>query len=99
MSQVSGYRGEIVDEPKLPTRSFSGQINSPGFSQFPGQGPMMSGALPVGSVPPPMDAHVSSQFPGQDPAQYTQSFKPGISHSDSFGAAADYYQDTGQYNP
>lgn len=94
----AGYRGEIVDSPKSVQRSFSGQIGSDGFSQFPGQAgaPMMSGALPVGSHPPhpdDMDSHVQSQFPGQDPLQYTSSALPG---GHPFGAAADFYNDHGQ---
>jgi serine/arginine repetitive matrix protein 2 len=97
---VAGHRGEIVDSPKSVQRSFSGQIGSDGFSQFPGQAgaPMMSGALPVGShYPPPhpedMSSHVQSQFPGQDPVQYTSSALPG---GHPFGAAAEFYHDQGQ---
>lgn len=98
MPQAGGYRGEIVEEPKPLNRSFSGQINQPGFSQFPGQAgaPMMSGALPVASASLPMDPHVANQFPGQDPAQYSQPFMPGLSHTDSFGEAAEYYGDQGE---
>jgi serine/arginine repetitive matrix protein 2 len=101
LSQAGGYRGDIVDSPKSAQRSFSGQIGSDGFSQFPGQAgaPMMSGALPVGSGshgpprPKDMSSHVQSQFPGQDPAQYASSALPG---GHPFGAAADYYYDEGQ---
>lgn len=96
----AGYRGDIVDSPKQAQRSFSGQIGSDGFSQFPGQAgaPMMSGALPVGSHHPPphpedLDNHVQSQFPGQNPAQYTSSALPG---GHPFGAAAEFYNDQGQ---
>ncbi|KAH8725537.1 hypothetical protein GQ44DRAFT_707237 [Phaeosphaeriaceae sp. PMI808] len=100
-SQVGGYRGDIVDSPKQPTRIVSGQIASDGFSQFPGQAgaPLMSGALPPStpnfSRPPQgqMSSHVQDQFPGQNPAQYTSSTLPG---GDPFGAAAEYYQDQGQ---
>lgn len=109
-SQAGGYRGGIVDEPSRPRAddSFSGQIGSAGFSQFPGQvgAPMMSGALPAGSTPhtphiphtqypasPSMSSHVQDQFPGQDPVQYTSSALPG---HNPFGAAADFYNDQGQ---
>ncbi|KAF1835019.1 hypothetical protein BDW02DRAFT_568426 [Decorospora gaudefroyi] len=99
-SQAGGYRGDIVDSPTSMPRSFSGQIGSDGFSQFPGQAgaPMMAGALPVGSHAPSshadaMSSHVQSQFPGQDPAQYASSALPG---GHPFGAAAEYYNDQGQ---
>jgi serine/arginine repetitive matrix protein 2 len=97
LSQAGGYRGDIVESPKQPTRSFSGQIASDGFSQFPGQAgaPLMSGALPSPHTPsqPGMSSHVQAQFPGQDPAQYASSALPG---GNPFGAAADYYQDQGE---
>lgn len=97
-SQAGGYRGDIVDSPREPTRSFSGQIASGGFSQFPGQAgaPVMSGALPPSSphIPPgEMSSHVQDQFPGQDPMQYTSSALPG---RNPFGAAAEYYNDQGE---
>jgi serine/arginine repetitive matrix protein 2 len=96
-SQAGGYRGDIVESPKQPTRSFSGQIGSEGFSQFPGQAgaPLMSGALPSPHAPLPsgMSSHVQDQFPGQDPSQFASSALPG---GNPFGAAADYYQDMGQ---
>jgi serine/arginine repetitive matrix protein 2 len=81
-----GYRGDIVESPRQPTRSFSGQIASESFSQFPGQAgaPLMSGALPTPSRPShgEMSSHVQDQFPGQG--------------SSPFGAAADYYRDQGE---
>ncbi|KAF1848474.1 uncharacterized protein K460DRAFT_75248 [Cucurbitaria berberidis CBS 394.84] len=97
LSQAGGYKGDIVETPKPVQRSFSGQIAGEGFSQFPGQAgaPMMSGALPAGSLPPHtsnMSSHVQDQFPGQDPAQYAPSTLPG---GNPFGAAADYYNDQG----
>jgi serine/arginine repetitive matrix protein 2 len=96
-SQTSGYRGDIVESPKQPTRSFSGQIGSEGFSQFPGQAgaPLMSGALPSPHYPlqPGMSSHVQDQFPGQDPSHYASSALPG---GNPFGAAAEFYQDMGQ---
>ncbi|KAF2031041.1 hypothetical protein EK21DRAFT_33012, partial [Setomelanomma holmii] len=63
LSQAGGYKGDIVESPSQPTRSFSGQIGSEGFSQFPGQAGMSS--------------HVQDQFPGQDPAQFATSALPG----------------------
>lgn len=97
LSQATGHRGDVVESPKVATRSFSGQIRTEGFSQFPGQAgaPMMSGALPAGSQPHPgpMSSHVQDQFPGQDPAQFASSALPG---GNPFGAAADYYNDQGQ---
>lgn len=98
---TGGYRGGIVDEPRALDRSFSGQIGSAGFSQFPGQvgAPMMSGALPVGSTPhASLSSHVHDQFPGQDPVQFATSAMPGQSPNPfgPFGAAADFYNDQGQ---
>ncbi|KAH4200570.1 hypothetical protein HBI82_063540 [Parastagonospora nodorum] len=97
LSQVGGYKSDIVESPKQPTRSFSGQIGSEGFSQFPGQAgaPLMSGALPAPHTPSHsgIDSHVQAQFPGQYPAQFTSSALPG---GNQFGAAADYYKDNGQ---
>jgi serine/arginine repetitive matrix protein 2 len=96
LSTAGGYKGDIVESPKQPTRSFSGQIGSEGFSQFPGQAgaPLMSGALPSPHTPShsAMSSHVQAQFPGQDPAQFASSALPG---GNPFGAAADYYQDNG----
>ncbi|KAH7410171.1 hypothetical protein DE146DRAFT_341083 [Phaeosphaeria sp. MPI-PUGE-AT-0046c] len=97
-SQVGGYRGDIVESPRQPTRSFSGQIASDGFSQFPGQAgaPLMSGALPSphpSSSKPGMSSHVQDQFPGQDPSKFASSALPG---GNPFGAAADYYRDQGE---
>ena len=96
--QTDGYQGEIVEEPRVLDRSFSGQIGSEGFSQFPGQvgAPMMSGALPTGHqhpASPNMSSHVQDQFPGQDPVQYSSSAMPG---HNPFGAAAEFYNDQGQ---
>ncbi|KAF2747150.1 hypothetical protein M011DRAFT_64754 [Sporormia fimetaria CBS 119925] len=93
-----GYRGEIVDEPKLIERSFSDQIHTEGFSQFPGQpvASSMSTPLPVHSAPPAIDSHIASQFPGQTPTNFSQPFTPGLVHTNSFGAAADFYGDQGQ---
>lgn len=95
-SQVGGYRGDILESPNPVTRTFSGQIGSEGFSQFPGQAgaPIMSGALPLGSQPPHgMSSHVQDQFPGQDPVKFASSALPG---GNPFGAAADFYLDQGQ---
>lgn len=89
-SQAGGHRGDIVESPKPISRTFSGQIASDGFSPFPGQSgaPMMSGALPIGSL----GSHVDEQFPGMNPTTYASSKLPGRS---SFGAAAEYYNDNG----
>jgi serine/arginine repetitive matrix protein 2 len=89
-------RSDIVDSPVV-SRSFSGQIATQGFSQFPGQAgaPIMSGALPPSSQQAAggMSSHVQAQFPGQDPAQYASSALPG---GNPFGAAAEFYNDTGE---
>ncbi|OAL51999.1 hypothetical protein IQ07DRAFT_586335 [Pyrenochaeta sp. DS3sAY3a] len=96
-SQASGYRGDIVESPKPIQRTFSDQVSTSGFSQFPGQAgaPMMSGALPSGSQhhSDQMSSHVQDQFPGQNPSQYASSALPG---GNPFGAAADYYNDQGE---
>jgi serine/arginine repetitive matrix protein 2 len=82
------YRGDIVESPR-GERSVYGDV--------PTSGHMMSGALPSPGGPhPPMSSHVADQFPGQNPSQFTAPFMPGLSHSDSFGAAAEYYGDAGQ---
>ena len=43
-----------------------------------------------------MDAHVSSQFPGQDPAQFSAPYRPALNPTGGFGLAADYYGDQGE---
>ncbi|KAF2711491.1 hypothetical protein K504DRAFT_221552 [Pleomassaria siparia CBS 279.74] len=83
------YRGEIVDSPR-GERSVYGDI--------PTGGHMMSGALPTppAGSRPPLSSHVNDQFPTQNPAQFAAPYRPGIGHSDSFGAASEYYGDVGQ---
>jgi serine/arginine repetitive matrix protein 2 len=95
-SEAGGARPqEIVESPRGGTRSVSGQIESGAISPYvPLSGPpMMSGALPAGT----MSSHIQAQFPGQNPTQFTAPFMPpGPVHTDSFGEAADYYGDMGQ---
>ena len=43
-----------------------------------------------------MSAHVSEQFPGQNPTQFAAPYRPALSPGGGFGAAADYYGDQGQ---
>ncbi|EOA84751.1 uncharacterized protein SETTUDRAFT_41985 [Exserohilum turcica Et28A] len=71
LSQSDGYRGDIVESPKSVQRSFSGQIGTDGFSQFPGQAgaPIMSGALPVGANGPPLPSS-QQQSPSPQHPQY-----------------------------
>ena len=58
---------------------------------------MMSGGLPpISQSHSPMSAHVSEQFPGQNPAQFAAPYRPALSPGGVFGAAADYYGDQGQ---
>ncbi|KAF2201206.1 hypothetical protein GQ43DRAFT_44934 [Delitschia confertaspora ATCC 74209] len=102
----SGRTSTIVDDPSsIPTSrgveelmragpSFSTQVSTPGFTQFPGQvgAPSMSGVPPPIHPAHPMTSHVADQFPGQNPSQFTEPYMPGH----SFGAAADYYGDQGE---
>ncbi|KAF2687968.1 hypothetical protein K458DRAFT_332495 [Lentithecium fluviatile CBS 122367] len=93
-SEAGGSRPqEIVDRPRRGTRSVSGQIEGGGVVPYTASSgpPMMSGALPAGT----MSSHVPDQFPGQDPAQFARPFMPGPVHTNSFGEAAEYYGDMG----
>ena len=79
-------RGEIVDSPRAE-RSVYGDI--------PSTGSMMYSPLPA--VPSnPISSHLLNQFPNRVPSQFAVPYVPGISHADSFGAAAEYYGDTGE---
>lgn len=95
-SEAGGSRPqEIVDSPREGTRSVSGQPENGAMVPYSSSSgpPMMSGALPAGT----MSSHVQAQFPGQDPAQFAAPFMPGRpGHTDSFGEAAEYYGDMGE---
>lgn len=72
VTPTGGYRGDIVDSPKSPQRSYSEQMGSDGLSRFPGQAgaPMMSGALPVGTNG--LQSSSSSQYQNQPQPQQQQ---------------------------
>lgn len=71
---------------------FAAEIASPGFNQFPMQ--YDSSNIPGTSAPyhPPLDSHISQQFPGQLPDTTAQPYIP----LNPAGLAADYYNDQGQ---
>lgn len=71
---------------------FAAEIANPGFSQFPMQ--YDSAHIPGTTAPyhPPLDSHISQQFPGQLPETTAQPYIP----PNPAGLAADYYNDQGQ---
>ncbi|KAJ9648688.1 hypothetical protein H2199_000601 [Coniosporium tulheliwenetii] len=77
--------------------SFSAQVGASGFTQFPGQSGAPSFAPPSVRPSASMDAHVTAQFPGQDPASFSAPYRPPLAASEGGpGLAADYYGDQGQ---
>lgn len=77
---------------------FSAQVGAPGFSQFPGQYAGTNIGGPPSLQRPGASPLVSSQFPGQDPSQFSgPAFRPVRTASGTvYGLAADYYGDQGQ---
>lgn len=75
---------------------FAAEIANPGFNQFPMQydSANIPGNIPGASSPyhPPLDSHISQQFPGQLPETTAQPYLP----QNPAGHAADYYNDQGQ---
>lgn len=71
---------------------FAAEITNPGFNQFPMQ--YDSSNIPGTSAPyhPPLDSHITQQFPGQLPDTIAQPYIP----PNPAGFAADYYNDQGQ---
>lgn len=71
---------------------FAAEIANPGFNQFPMQ--YDSSNIPGTSAPyhPPLDSHITQQFPGQLPDTTAQAYIP----PNPAGFAADYYDDQGQ---
>ena len=86
---TGGKRSELGQPPK---RTFSNQVASSGFTQFPGQ---MDGVMPggfYGAPTPPqvMSASPQAQFPGQMPPLD----RPPLAITEGGpGLAADYYED------
>lgn len=97
---------EIVDEPARPrvgdvsarsSAAYDLPMASPTVSQYATQyGPSSAPQTPHGFER--MDAHVASQFPGQDPATgFSDPYRPPLSAQDGrTGLASDYYGDQGQ---
>ena len=79
--------------------SFSAQVGSAGFVQFPGQYDNPTSGFvggPTGSKTHISD-HVPDQFPGQFPIQSTAPYRPPLAATEGGpGLAADYYGDAGQ---
>lgn len=103
----SGRRlSEIVDEPVLPraaeiTGHSSGAydlpMSSPAVSQYTTAPYGESTTVPASPGYGRMDAHVASQFPGQNPADFSSPYRPPLnSQQGGSGLASDYYGDQGQ---
>lgn len=79
--------------------NFGVQVESPGFTQFPGQ---YDGGLPAfapepSPAPVNMSSHVPDQFPGQFPSQAAAPYCPPLAATEGGpGLAAEYYGDTGE---
>ncbi|KAK0625744.1 Titin [Lasiodiplodia hormozganensis] len=103
----SGRRlSEIVDEPVLPraadiTGHSSGAydlpMSSPAVSQYTTAPYGESTTVPASPGYGRMDAHVASQFPGQNPTDFSYPYRPPPnSQQGGSGLASDYYGDQGQ---
>ncbi|MCJ1468147.1 hypothetical protein MMC07_006775 [Pseudocyphellaria aurata] len=87
-----------VRAPARPSGSFSEQIGSADFVQFPGQYDGQSGFIGQPTVSTTrISDHVQDQFPGQFPTQSAAPYRPPLGASQGRpGLAADYYGDSGQ---
>lgn len=90
--------GKTIRAPTQASGSFSAQVGSAGFVQFPGQYDDPSGFMgrPLVSKSRISD-HVPDQFPGQFPINSTAPYRPPLGKSEGGpGLAAEYYGDAGQ---
>lgn len=77
--------------------SFNAQLGSSGFTQFPGQYGAPSYGPPSSPYHADLSAHVSDQFPGQNPTTFSAPYRPPLAVGEGgYGLAADYYGDQGQ---
>ena len=100
--------GNGVDEGVGSSRGpadFPNQVESAGFSQFPGQYDggipgTIPGVIPDptnGTIHPAMSSHIQDQFPGQFPVQSAAPYRPPVAVSEGGpGLAAEYYGDAGE---
>lgn len=89
--------GKTIRAPTQVSGSFSAQVGSAGFEQFPGQydGPPGFMSQPVSTTR--ISDHVPDQFPGQFPINSTAPYRPPLGKSEGGpGLAAAYYGDDGQ---
>lgn len=89
--------GKTIRAPTQASGSFSAQVGSAGFVQFPGQydGPQGFMGGPVSTTR--ISDHVPDQFPGQFPINSTAPYRPPLGKSEGGpGLAAEYYGDDGQ---
>lgn len=89
--------GKTIRAPTQASGSFSAQVGSAGFVQFPGQYDGPSGFMggPVSTTR--ISDHVPDQFPGQFPINSTAPYRPPLAKSEGGpGLAAEYYGDDGQ---
>lgn len=89
--------GKTIRAPTQASGSFSAQVGSAGFVQFPGQydGPSSFMGGPVSTTR--ISDHVPDQFPGQFPINSTAPYRPPLGKSEGGpGLAAEYYGDDGQ---
>lgn len=89
--------GKTIRAPTQASGSFSAQVGSSGFVQFPGQydGPPGFMGGPVSTTR--ISDHVPDQFPGQFPINSTAPYRPPLGKSEGGpGLAAEYYGDDGQ---
>jgi serine/arginine repetitive matrix protein 2 len=92
-SSVSSPARYAPVSPGNTAAQFAADIGNPGFNQFPTQynnTPNMPGTS--APIRPPLDSHISQQFPGQLPDTTAQPYIP----PNPAGLAADYYGDQGQ---
>lgn len=90
--------GKTTRAPTQASGSFSAQVGSAGFMQFPGQYDGPSGFMGGPAVPAMrISDHVPDQFPGQFPINSTAPYRPPLAKSEGGpGLAAEYYGDAGQ---
>lgn len=89
--------GKTTRAPTQASDSFSAQVGSAGFVQFPGQYDGPSGFIGGPSPSTRFSDHVPDQFPGQFPINSAAPYRPPLGKSEGGpGLAAEYYGDAGQ---
>ena len=99
-ARAQGSGGERMGMEIGGSGSFSAQVGASGFNPFPGQDDPASGRPPSPShmhSTPATSSHVQDQFPGQNPTNFTEPYRPPVSaNDDGPGLAAEYYGDQGE---